>query len=54
MEKENVTLIFKESQGGRAAYSLPKIALKKKDLLGEYKRKSPGLPEVSERQIAGH
>jgi glycine dehydrogenase subunit 2 len=54
MEKENVTLIFKESQEGRAAYSLPKTAIKKKDLLSEYKRETPGLPEVSERQIAGH
>jgi glycine dehydrogenase subunit 2 len=54
MEKENVALIFKESQEGRAAYSLPKTAIKKKDLLSEYKRKTPGLPEVSERQIAGH
>ena len=48
MEKENVQLIFKESQDGRAAYSLPKTAIKKKDLLGEYKRETPGLPQVSE------
>lgn len=54
MEKENVKLIFKESQDGRAAYSLPKTTIKKKDLLGKYRREDLDLPQVSERQIAGH
>lgn len=54
MEKENVKLIFGESQEGRAAYSLPKQAIKQKDLLGEYRRRELNLPQVSERQIAGH
>jgi hypothetical protein len=30
MEGENVTLIFKESQDGRTAYSLPKTTIKKR------------------------
>ena len=54
MKTDNVQLIFKESQDGRTAYSLPKTAIKKKNLLGKYKRKTLDLPEVSERQIAGH
>jgi glycine dehydrogenase subunit 2 len=54
MEQENVRLIFKESRDGRAAYSLPKMSITKKDLLGAHRRKSLSLPEVSERQIAGH
>ncbi|HDH86642.1 MAG TPA: aminotransferase class V-fold PLP-dependent enzyme [Desulfobacteraceae bacterium] len=54
MEGEHVRLIFRESQDGRAAYSLPKTTIEKRGLLGDYKRENPGLPQVSERQIAGH
>jgi glycine dehydrogenase subunit 2 len=54
MKKENVKLIFKESKEGRKSYSLPKVSLKRKNYLGSYKRKDLDLPEVSERQIAGH
>jgi len=54
MKKENVKLIFKESKEERKAYSLPKVNLKRKNYLGNYKRKDLNLPEVSERQIAGH
>jgi len=46
--------IFKKSKKERKAYSLPKTKLTKKDVLGKYKRKDLGLPEVSERQIAEH
>jgi glycine dehydrogenase subunit 2 len=54
MEKENVKLIFEESQEGRAAYTLPTQAIETRDLLGEHKRRELNLPQVSERQIAGH
>lgn len=54
MTEDNVKLIFKESQKDRKAYSLPKTKVKKKNYLGKYKRKDLNLPEVSERQIAGH
>jgi glycine dehydrogenase subunit 2 len=54
MEKENVKLIFKESQEGRVAYSLPKTTIETKDWLGMCRRKDLDLPQVSERQIAGH
>jgi glycine dehydrogenase subunit 2 len=54
MEKGGVKLIFEESKRGRAAYTLPKPAIEKRDLLGKYRRKELNLPQVSERQIAGH
>jgi len=54
MENRSVKLIFEESKGGRAAYTLPKPAMEQKDLLGKYRRKELNLPQVSERQIAGH
>jgi glycine dehydrogenase subunit 2 len=54
MEKEGVRLIFEESKPGRAACTLPKPAVESRDLLGTYRRKELHLPQVSERQIAGH
>ncbi|MBM3200190.1 aminomethyl-transferring glycine dehydrogenase subunit GcvPB [Candidatus Woesearchaeota archaeon] len=54
MKKENVKLLFSESKEGRASYTLPRTKLKSKNYLGKYKRKDLDLPEVSERQIAGH
>jgi glycine dehydrogenase subunit 2 len=54
MEKGGIKLIFDESKRGRAAYTLPGPAVKQRDLLGKYRRKGLDLPQVSERQIAGH
>ncbi len=54
MKKENTKLIFKESKEGRKSYSLPKTDITRKDYLGIFRRKDLNLPEVSERQIAGH
>ncbi len=54
MKKGGVKLIFEESKGGRAAYTLPRSAIEQRDLLGKYRRKELNLPQVSERQIAGH
>ena len=52
--RENDTLIFEKSKGGRAAFTLPRSAIEQRDLLGKYRRKELNLPQVSERQIAGH
>ena len=49
-----VTSLFRESKKGRVSYSLPKTKVTKKDYLGTFKRKELPLPELSERQIAGH
>jgi glycine dehydrogenase subunit 2 len=54
MGKDGVRLIFEESKPGRAAWTLPKPAIEKRDRLGTYRRKELNLPQVSERQIAGH
>ena len=53
MENKDVKLIFEQGREGRAAYTLPRRAIEGKDLLGNYRRRELGLPQVSERQIAG-
>lgn len=54
MKNRGVRLIFEESKRGRAACTLPKPSIEKPNLLGTYRRKKLNLPQVSERQIAGH
>jgi glycine dehydrogenase subunit 2 len=54
MAREDVKLIFEQGREGRTAYTLPRRAIEERDLLGEFRRRGLNLPQVSERQIAGH